>query len=68
MVAHTILSGWQLGTVIIASIVVGGFLLVLIIIREGRSRRVRVGVFIERETLAEPFEEEDHPSEWPTAH
>ena len=61
------LSGWQLGSVIIAAILVAGFLLVLVILREGRSRRVRVGVFVEREHLDPPLVEEDQ-SEWPTQH
>ena len=43
------LDGWQLVAVIVAALIIGCFLVVLVILREGRSRKVRVGVFVERE-------------------
>jgi hypothetical protein len=61
------LDGWQLAAVVIVGLVVIGFLVVLVILREGKSRRVRVGVFVEREHLDPPLVEEDQ-SEWPTQH
>jgi hypothetical protein len=62
------LDGWQLAAVVIVGVIVAGFLLCLLIIREGRSRRVRVGVFVEREQLDVPYDLEQHPEDWPTAH
>jgi hypothetical protein len=47
------LDGWQLATVAIAGIFALGFVLVLVIMREGRSRKVRVGMFVEREYVPE---------------
>jgi hypothetical protein len=59
------LDGWQLAACVIAGVLVLGFVLVLLIMREGRSRKIRVGMFVEREY--EP--ERDVPdSEWPTQH
>jgi len=59
------LDGWQLAAVVIVALVTAGFLLLLLILREGRSRRVRVGVFVEREHLDPPLVDED-THEWPT--
>jgi len=64
------LDGWQLAGTIIAAIFVLGFILVLMIMREGKSRKLRVGMFVEREYDPDPpydQEKEDH-SEWPTQH
>jgi hypothetical protein len=65
-VSGAALHGWQLGTVVIAGILVAGFLLVMLILREGRSRTVRVGVFVEREELGEKPPEESPADEAPT--
>jgi len=63
-VTASALHGWQLGTVVIAGILVAGFLLVMLILRGGRSRTVRVGVFVEREELDKL--DPDPPDEAPT--
>jgi len=62
------LDGWQLAAVVIVAVIVAGFLLTLVVVREGRSRRVRVGVFVERESLDAPYDQESDHSEWPTQH
>ena len=67
MLAEDVLTGWTLAITIIAVVLVIGFLVVLALMREGRSRKVRVGLFVEREYLPE----EERPadvSEWPTKH
>jgi hypothetical protein len=43
------LDGWQLAAVVITALIIAGFLIILLILREGKSRKVRVGVFVERE-------------------
>jgi hypothetical protein len=67
MIATT-LAGWQLVAVILAALIIGGFLVVLLILREGKSRRVRVGVFVEREQMAVEELEPIPPEDWPTQH
>ena len=66
MLAENVLTGWTLAVVIIAVVLVVGFLIVLLVMREGRSRKVRVGVFVEREYT--PEDSSGPPSEWPTKH
>jgi Tfp pilus assembly protein PilP len=58
------LDGWQLAACVIVGVIVLGVLLVLLIMREGKSRKVRVGMFVEREY--EP--EIQDPEDWPTQH
>jgi len=65
------LDGWQLAGTIIAAIFVFGLIIVLMLMREGKSKKLRVGMFVEREYDPDyaPYDrEEDHPSEWPTQH
>jgi hypothetical protein len=57
------LDGWQLAAVVIVGVLVLGFLLTVLIMREGRSRKLRVGMFVERE-----YEPEGPPEDWPTQH
>jgi hypothetical protein len=74
------LSGWQLA----ATIIVGTFAFVVLVVflamREGRSRRFRIGIFIERENIPEHGDTRDtgdtentgdtlvDSSDWPTKH
>ena len=61
------LDGWQLAGTIIAAIFVFGLIIVLMLMREGRSKKLRVGMFVERE-----YDEEHDPmrdqENWPTQH
>lgn len=59
-----VLEGWELLVAILALLALIGFLVVLVVSREARSRKMRFGIFVERE-----FEDgtEDR-SEWPTQH
>jgi len=61
------LDGWQLAGTIMAAIFVLGFILVLMVMREGKSRKLRVGMFVEREYDQEPDPMADQ-SDWPTQH
>jgi hypothetical protein len=62
------LDGWQLATVAVVGIFSLGFILVLIIMREGRSRKVRVGMFVEREYVPESDPAKPDPSAETTLH
>ena len=62
------LDGWQLATCIIVGALVLGLILILVIMREGRSRKVRVGMFVEREYMPEDSpvsSDEADTHEWP---
>jgi nitrate/nitrite transporter NarK len=63
------LDGWQLAAVIIVGALLVAFIVVLVLMREGRSRKVRVGVFVEREYDAlykAKHDEDEDTQEWPT--
>jgi len=62
------LDGWQLAGTIIAAIFVFGLIIVLMLMREGRSKTLRVGMFVEREYIPEEELEPIPPEDWPTAH
>jgi tetraacyldisaccharide-1-P 4'-kinase len=55
--------GWQLAAVIIVGTIIVGAVAVMVLMREGRSRKVRVGVFVERDYDGH---DKDDPSDWPT--
>jgi hypothetical protein len=58
------LSGWELLLAFLALLSLIGFLAVIILSREAKSRKMRFGIFIERE-----YENgETERSEWPTQH
>ena len=59
------LDGWQLVAVIFAALLIGGLIILLLVLREGQSKKVRVGVFVEREYRDEA---PDDKTEWPTQH
>jgi hypothetical protein len=52
------LDGWQLAAVAIVAVFVAGFILTIVVMREGRSRKVRVGMFVEREYEDGPIKRE----------
>jgi len=58
------LDGWELLVAIIAILAFIGFLAMVILSREARSRKMRFGIFVEREY--EDGTRDD--SEWPTQH
>jgi hypothetical protein len=61
-----VLEGWPLAATIIAAVLVVGFVVMVLLMREGRSRKLRVGVFVEREY--EDGSKDVPRSEWPTQH
>jgi len=63
MVAYA-LDGWELLVAILALLVFIGFLAVILVTRESKSRKLRFGIFMEREY--EDGRKDD--SEWPTQH
>jgi len=64
MMTATALDGWELLAAIIAGLVFLAFIGLLLLMREGRSRKTRIGVFVEREY----FDPDTPPEEWPTQH
>jgi hypothetical protein len=59
-----ILSGWELLLAFLALLGLIGFLAVVLLSREAKSRKMRFGIFIERE-----YEDgKTERSEWPTQH
>jgi hypothetical protein len=64
LVADYALSGWELLVAFLALLGLIGLLAVILLSREARSRKMRFGIFIEREYENGEVER----SEWPTQH
>ena len=68
MIAATLDIGWEAMIVLVTSVFVLGFLLVIFLVRNPTAKRLRVGMFLERERPdeVEHYDEDDAPTkEWP---
>jgi len=59
--------GWEAMVVLVVFLLVLGFVCIVLLIREKRSHKTRVGFFIERERFEFEEPEELGPDEQPTA-
>ncbi len=65
MLAATWDLGWETMVALIVAIVVVGFLLMVLLLRNPKGRKMRVGMFLERQNNGEDDVDED-THEWPT--
>ncbi len=57
--------GWETMVAIIVAVIVCGFLLMVLLLRNPASKKLRVGMFVERQNNGKNEADED-THEWPT--